>query len=132
MKKHMMFYLLSRFTKLDRKVKTRIFVVAGLFGFIALFLVGLAGYVAFQAGGYAINQIQAQTENIQIDKNLPTQALAQAQEQVQNIGQTVTSANCVETLTGLLNPDSWLRVPLAETFKTVQTSCLGAAPEQKS
>lgn len=131
MKKHMVFYLIHRFARLDKRLKTKIFVIAGLFGFVFLFMIGLITYVAFQAGGYVIDQFQAQTqkvESLKVDSTFPTQALAQVHELEKNL----KSSSCVETLSGLLALEPWLKVPLSETFKTVQTSCLGTKQEQNS
>ncbi len=128
MKKILMYFLLEQGRRMDAKLKKKLLIGAGAFALVLMVGVGFTGYFVIKASAYAWNQIQG----LPAVNALPTQLSPDALvNQATALPQTVTSANCQSAVLGLLNLNTWVNVPLAETFNKVQSACWMQKPELK-
>lgn len=124
MKKYLIYLFLSQRHRLDRSMKRKLFIIAGVGGFVLLLGLGATAFVGVKAAGYVMGLFTSQNQ-------IGSAAVGLKTEGQKILGQA-TSPGCLAEIQNHMRLDPWLNRPISESTSKLGKACFGMKPSTEN
>ena len=124
MKNQILKTILYQFLNMNKSLKKKLLIGAGILGVFILLIVGFTAYLGFKATSYLVTQVSNQPQ--------VTNMVGQVATQGQQALTSVTSQGCLQQLQAHLNVNVWIQNSMTENTNKILSACLGQAQPEKN